>query len=161
MEEVINYKKQFNKNVQHYSKQDFLTFVRLFAPTIVSDWQMGKHIEVISEKLKQLEAGTIKRLMVFLPPRSSKSVICSKLFPAWYIGRNPEHEILQSVIATSSLAISVGLLEILYQLSLFKTYLKVFLLGQTLEQPENGKQTKEAATMQQESRVKSQEEEHI
>ena len=32
--------------------------------------------------------------MVFLPPRSSKSVICSKLFPAWYIGRNPEHEIL-------------------------------------------------------------------
>ena len=26
---------------------------------------MGKHIEVISEKLKQLEAGTIKRLMVF------------------------------------------------------------------------------------------------
>jgi predicted phage terminase large subunit-like protein len=32
--------------------------------------------------------------MVFLPPRSSKSVICSKLFPAWYIGRNPKHEIL-------------------------------------------------------------------
>ena len=29
-----------------------------------------------------------------MPPRSSKSVICSKLFPAWYIGRNPEHEIL-------------------------------------------------------------------
>jgi hypothetical protein len=54
----------------------------------------GKHIEVISEKLRQLESGEIKRLMVFLPPRSSKSVICSKLFPAWYIGRNPEHEIL-------------------------------------------------------------------
>ena len=32
--------------------------------------------------------------MVFLPPRSSKSVLCSKLFPAWYIGRHPEHEIL-------------------------------------------------------------------
>ena len=94
MEEVINYKNNLNKNVKYYSKQDFLTFVRLFAPTLVSDWQMGKHIEVISEKLKQLEAGTIKRLMVFLPPRSSKSVICSKLFPAWYIGRNPEHEIL-------------------------------------------------------------------
>ena len=94
MEEVINYKKQWENNVRHYAKQDFLTFVRTFAPTIISDWKMGKHIQVISEKLKQLEAGTIKRLMVFLPPRSSKSVICSKLFPAWYIGRNPEHEIL-------------------------------------------------------------------
>jgi predicted phage terminase large subunit-like protein len=61
---------------------------------LVSDFKMGKHIEVIAEKLLQLERGDIKRLMVFLPPRSSKSVICSKLFPAWYIGRNPEHEIL-------------------------------------------------------------------
>ena len=32
--------------------------------------------------------------MFFLPPRSTKSVICSKLFPAWYIGRKPNHEIL-------------------------------------------------------------------
>ena len=76
------------------TKTDFLTFVRLMAPTLVSDWKMGRHIELISNKLRQLESGEIKRLMVFLPPRSSKSVICSKLFPAWYIGRNPEHEIL-------------------------------------------------------------------
>jgi len=80
--------------VQEKSKADFLTFVRLMAPTLISDWKMGKHIEVISNKLKELESGKIKRLMVFLPPRSSKSVICSKLFPAWYMGRNPEHEIL-------------------------------------------------------------------
>ena len=83
-----------NTVVERESKDDFLTFVRLMAPTLVSDWKMGKHIEVISNKLNQLESGEIKRLMVFLPPRSSKSVICSKLFPAWYIGRHPEHEIL-------------------------------------------------------------------
>jgi len=80
--------------VQQQSKTDFITFVRQMAPSIVSDFKMGRHIEVISEKLQQLETGEIKRLMVFLPPRSSKSVICSKLFPAWYIGRNPEHEVL-------------------------------------------------------------------
>jgi len=76
------------------AQDDFLTFVRLMAPSLVSDWRMGKHIEVISNKLDDLENGHIKRLMVFLPPRSSKSVLCSKLFPAWYIGRNPEHEIM-------------------------------------------------------------------
>ena len=83
-----------NLSILHSTQTDFLTFVRLMAPILVSDWKMGKHIELISNKLKQLESGEIKRLMVFLPPRSSKSVICSKLFPAWYIGRNPQHEIL-------------------------------------------------------------------
>jgi len=83
-----------NIQLEQESKADFLTFVRQMAPTLISDWKMGNHIKVISNKLKQLEAGKIKRLMVFLPPRSSKSVLCSKLFPAWYIGRNPEHEIL-------------------------------------------------------------------
>ena len=83
-----------NTTIEQESKQDFLTFIRLMAPSLVSDWKMGKHIEVISDKLNKLESGEIKRLMVFLPPRSSKSVICSKLFPAWYIGRHPEHEIL-------------------------------------------------------------------
>ena len=90
----INLNSLLRLNVLQETKTDFLTFVRLMAPTLVSDWKMGQHIEVISNKLNQLEAGEIKRLMVFLPPRSSKSVLCSKLFPAWYIGRNPEHEIL-------------------------------------------------------------------
>jgi predicted phage terminase large subunit-like protein len=92
--QILDTKFLVDQYVEQNAKQDFLTFVRLVAPTLISDWRMGRHIEVISNKLKQLENGEIKRLMVFLPPRSSKSVICSKLFPAWYIGRNPEHEIL-------------------------------------------------------------------
>ena len=94
LESFINLKSLLQERVNQQSKTDFLTFVRMIAPMLVSDWRMGRHIEVISNKLKDLEEGKIKRLMVFLPPRSSKSVICSKLFPAWYIGRNPEHEIL-------------------------------------------------------------------
>jgi predicted phage terminase large subunit-like protein len=76
------------------SKDTFLSFVRMVAPTLVSDWKMGRHIKLLSDKLQKVKDGEIKRLMVFLPPRSSKSVICSKIFPAWYIGNNPTHEIL-------------------------------------------------------------------
>tara|TARA_R100000152_G_C6780009_1_gene212272 strand:- start:2395 stop:3927 length:1533 start_codon:yes stop_codon:yes gene_type:complete len=90
----IQFKYKLLEVLRKYCETDFLSFVQKMAPTLVSDWKTGKHIEVISNKLKELEEGKIKRLMVFLPPRSSKSVICSKLFPAWYIGRNPEHEIL-------------------------------------------------------------------
>ena len=81
------------------------------APMLVSDWKMGKHIEVLSEKLRQLESGEIKRLMVFLPPRSSKSVVCSKLFPAWYICRNPRHELL-TISHSDQLASDLSLIHI-------------------------------------------------
>jgi predicted phage terminase large subunit-like protein len=94
LDSFINLKGLLSQKVEEQSKNDFLTFVKLMAPSIVSDFKMGSHIKVISNKLKELEEGKIKRLMVFLPPRSSKSVLCSKLFPAWYIGRHPEHEIL-------------------------------------------------------------------
>ena len=94
LDSFINLKGLLAQKVEEQSKNDFLTFVKLMAPSIVSDFKMGSHIKVISNKLKELEEGKIKRLMVFLPPRSSKSVLCSKLFPAWYIGRHPEHEIL-------------------------------------------------------------------
>jgi hypothetical protein len=94
LESFISLKGFLAQKVEEQSKDDFLTFVKLVAPSIVSEFKMGSHIKVISNKLKELEEGKIKRLMVFLPPRSSKSVLCSKLFPAWYIGRHPEHEIL-------------------------------------------------------------------
>ena len=94
LEPFLNLKGLLSQKVEYQSNENFLTFVKRMAPSIVSGFKMGNHIRVISDKLQELEEGKIKRLMVFLPPRSSKSVICSKLFPAWYIGRHPEHEIL-------------------------------------------------------------------
>ena len=82
------------ENVIGASSYDFMTFVRMMAPLLIADFHMGRHIELICDKLQQVDDGTCRRLMVFLPPRSSKSVICSKLFPAWYMGRHPNHEIL-------------------------------------------------------------------
>tara|TARA_R100000149_G_C5874437_1_gene138180 strand:- start:329 stop:2038 length:1710 start_codon:yes stop_codon:yes gene_type:complete len=89
------------------ANEDFLTFVRKEAPKLVPDFKMGRHIQVLCHKLQQVVDGECKRLMVFLPPRSSKSVICSKLFPAWYIGRNPSHEIM-SVSHSDQLASDFG-----------------------------------------------------
>ena len=88
-------------------RDNFSGFIEAFAPKLVADFKMGRHIDVISKKLQQVEQGDIKRLMVFLPPRSSKSLICSKLFPAWYLGRHPNHEIL-SVSHSDQLASDFG-----------------------------------------------------
>lgn len=104
----FNYLKNSLKSyTQKKSNEDFLTFVRKEAPKLVPDFKMGRHIQVLCHKLQQVVDGDCKRLMVFLPPRSSKSVICSKLFPAWYIGRNPSHEIM-SVSHSDQLASDFG-----------------------------------------------------
>ncbi len=89
------------------ARSDFLTFIKLIAPSVVSDFKLGRHIELLATKLQEVEEGKTKRLMVFLPPRSTKSVICSKLFPAWYMGKHASHEIL-SVSHSDQLAADFG-----------------------------------------------------
>jgi len=103
----LKLRERLYENVVNASSADFLTFVKMMAPILIADFQMGRHIELICHKLQQIENGDVKRLMVFLPPRSSKSVICSKLFPAWYMGRHPNHEIL-SVSHSDQLASDFG-----------------------------------------------------
>lgn len=104
---LLSLRKGLHELIAKESNEDFLTFIRRWAPRIVSDFKMGRHIEVLAENLQDVAEGRCRRLMVFLPPRSSKSVICSKLFPAWYIGRNPRHEIM-SISHSDQLASEFG-----------------------------------------------------
>jgi hypothetical protein len=46
--------------VNVYSKKDFLTFVRSVAPTLVDDWHMGKHIEVLSQNYRMYKKVRLK-----------------------------------------------------------------------------------------------------
>jgi len=52
------------------------------------------HHDVIADHLEKVERGEIDRLMIFMPPRHGKSELASILFPAWYIGRNPQAKVI-------------------------------------------------------------------
>lgn len=52
------------------------------------------HIVRIAKALEAVERGEIKRLIISVPPRHGKSMLTSRLFPAWYFGRNPEKKII-------------------------------------------------------------------
>lgn len=45
---------------------------------------------------EQVVAGEGPRLMLFMPPRHGKSMICSQEFPAWFLGHHPDREIISS-----------------------------------------------------------------
>ena len=43
----------------------------------------GKHIEVTCAHLEAVAQGQIRQLLINIPPRYSKSLICAVMFPAW------------------------------------------------------------------------------
>lgn len=53
-----------------------------------------KHVKKIATILEGVESGKLKRVIVTIPPRHGKSMLCSTYFPAWYLGRNPEKYII-------------------------------------------------------------------
>jgi len=79
------------------AKTRLLPFVKLNVPKYKEGWV---HKEICL-KLEEFEDHIIKgmspRLMLFMPPRHGKSELASTQFPAWFLGRNPDME----VIATS------------------------------------------------------------
>ncbi len=57
-------------------------------------YQPAAHHRLIAKYLEKVDRGEIKRLMIFQPPRSGKSMLVSEYFPAWFLGRNPDKRII-------------------------------------------------------------------
>ena len=91
------------KRIQNKAKNDFLSFVKCVWPEFVE----GSHHRHIAEKFNKLATGELKRLIVNMPPRHTKSEFASYLLPAWMVGRNPKLKIIQAT-HTGELAIRFG-----------------------------------------------------
>ncbi len=52
------------------------------------------HHRRIAARLEAVAAGTCDRLLIVTPPRHGKSELASTRFPAWFLGRYPEKEII-------------------------------------------------------------------
>ena len=81
----------------------FLPFVKAMWPEFIT----GKHHKIISQKLERVANGELKRLIINMPPRHTKSEFASFLFPAWMMGRNPRMKIIQAT-HTTELAVNFG-----------------------------------------------------
>ena len=57
-------------------------------------YQTPKHIQVIADHLELVEQHAINRLILTLPPRHGKTMLVSENFVPWYLGRNPEKEVI-------------------------------------------------------------------
>ena len=82
---------------------DFISFVKSQWPEFVE----GRHHKIIGEKFNKIAQGKLKRLIVCLPPRHTKSEFASTYFPAWMMGLRGNLKIIQTT-HTAELATSFG-----------------------------------------------------
>jgi len=112
------------KKTQSAAHDDFLTFTKHVWPEFIE----GKHHKIIAEKFNRLAKGEVKRLIINMPPRHTKSEFASNLLPAWMVGRKPDLKIIQTT-HTTELALRFGrkaknLIDSPEYQQLFKTRLK-------------------------------------
>ena len=84
-------------------QKSFMTFVKAMWPGFIH----GRHHAVMAKKFEEIAEGKLKRLIINMPPRHTKSEFASYLLPAWFLGRFPNKKIIQSS-NTAELAVGFG-----------------------------------------------------
>ena len=88
---------------QESCQKDFISFVKSQWPDFIE----GRHHRIIAEKFNKIAMGKLKRLIVCLPPRHTKSEFASTYFPAWMMGLRGNLKIIQTT-HTAELAVRFG-----------------------------------------------------
>ena len=84
-------------------RDDFLTFVKYMWPDFIE----GEHHKIMAEKFNRVANGDIKRLIINMAPRHTKSEFASNFLPAWMIGKQPNLKIIQAT-NNAELAVRFG-----------------------------------------------------
>jgi len=84
-------------------KESYLYFVTQMWPGFIS----GKHHSIMANAFERVANGTLKRLIINMPPRHTKSEFASYLLPSWFLGKYPEKKIIQTA-HTAELAVGFG-----------------------------------------------------
>tara|TARA_R100000278_G_scaffold23554_1_gene21936 strand:- start:4392 stop:5912 length:1521 start_codon:yes stop_codon:yes gene_type:complete len=92
-----------NRSAQKKSQDKFIQFVKTMWPEFIS----GRHHTKMAEAFEKVASGKIKRLIVNMPPRHTKSEFASYLLPAWFLGKYPAKKVIQTS-HTAELAVGFG-----------------------------------------------------
>lgn len=101
------------------AQNSFMAFVKAMWPGFIH----GRHHAVMAKKFEDIAAGKLKRLIINMPPRHTKSEFASYLLPAWFLGKYPGKKIIQT---SNTAELAVGFGRKVRNLVDGETYAKVF-----------------------------------
>ncbi len=84
-------------------QKSFMAYVKKMWPGFIH----GRHHALMAKKFEEIAEGKLKRLIINMPPRHTKSEFASYLLPSWFLGRFPEKKVIQSS-NTADLAVNFG-----------------------------------------------------
>ena len=85
------------------AQNNFIDFVHTVWPNFID----GAHHKRMAKAFERVARGEIKRLIINMPPRHTKSEFASYLLPAWFLGKFPEKKVIQTS-HTAELAVGFG-----------------------------------------------------
>ena len=92
-----------NAKKREKAQGDFMEYVKMMWPGFIH----GRHHALMAKKFEEIANGTLKRLIINMPPRHTKSEFASYLLPSWYLGKFPHKKVIQSS-NTGELAVGFG-----------------------------------------------------
>ena len=85
------------------AKNNFMHFVKKVWPHFIE----GAHHKKMARAFEKVASGKLKRLIINMPPRHTKSEFASYLLPAWFLGKYPHKKVIQTS-HTAELAVGFG-----------------------------------------------------
>mgnify|MGYP003631262219 CR=1 FL=1 len=88
---------------KEYAKEYFMGFVKRVWPAFIQ----GRHHKIMANAFERVASGELKRLIVNMPPRHTKSEFASYLLPSWFLGLFPNKKVIQTA-HTAELSVGFG-----------------------------------------------------
>ena len=73
------------------ARNHFMDFVHMAWPAFIG----GRHHGIMAKAFERVASGELKRLIINMPPRHTKSEFASYLLPAWFLGNFPEKRLFR------------------------------------------------------------------
>lgn len=89
--------------VREKAQGNFMAFVKEMWPGFIH----GRHHALMAKKFEEIAQGKLKRLIINMPPRHTKSEFASNMLPAWFLGNFPGKKVIQCS-NTAELAVGFG-----------------------------------------------------
>jgi predicted phage terminase large subunit-like protein len=103
-EKLLGQVDEYRRAIEREKAQKrFMEYVKQVWPGFVH----GRHHAVMAKKFEEIAEGKLKRLIINMAPRHTKSEFASYLLPSWYLGRYPGKKVIQAS-NTADLAVGFG-----------------------------------------------------
>ena len=84
-------------------QENFLPFVKAMWSAFIE----GEHHKMMADMFDRVAKGELKRIIINMPPRHTKSEFASHYLPAWFLGNYPDKKVIQTA-HTAELSVGFG-----------------------------------------------------